>query len=178
MSAQQGVGELATTPAGSFRKRTNSHSGPASLEGTAQYHSTDGSHVITIGSNASAVELLDELPDDKQIFLEYESLDAWVPAMAAPGGSFIAGLPSLSIPSLNFRKKAQPEQGHQCSRLKQASDCCGSESCKTVCFALLHTLGSHIMQSAVRRLHSWPACLLDTPDRAQPAAKNWEGLQQ
>ncbi|KAK9803713.1 hypothetical protein WJX73_005190 [Symbiochloris irregularis] len=70
------------------------------------------SHTITIGGEQDDdTEILEAVPHDKQIFLEYVQLNAWVPSAAPVGSSFIPGLPAISIPApLKFwQKKPEPD---------------------------------------------------------------------
>ena len=117
-----GEAELVKTPTESVRKRSGSHDGSGSAHGSRATDGTaaDGSHRITIGSDAiHHLELLEAVPEEKQIFMEYQALNAWVPSMAPVGSSLIPGLPQLALPSLPFGRKASGNQ-ERGAQLRQA----------------------------------------------------------
>ena len=67
-----------------------------------------GQHQISIGKpDKNTVDLLEEVPLENQLYLEYTNVRAWVPAMAPGGASILPSLPKLSIPA--FKSSASKQ---------------------------------------------------------------------
>jgi len=55
-----------------------------------------GQHQISIGKpDKNTVDLLEEVPEEAQLYLSYTNVRAWVPAMAPGGASILPSLPKL-----------------------------------------------------------------------------------
>ena len=68
-----------------------------------------GQHNITIGEpDKNTVDLLEQVPLENQLYLEYTNVRAWVPAMAPKGGGILPGIPHITFPS--FRSKSKKTQ--------------------------------------------------------------------
>ena len=69
-----------------------------------------GQHQISIGKpDKNTVDLLEEVPTENQLYLEYTNVRAWVPAMAPGGASILPSLPKLSLPSFKSSASKQIE---------------------------------------------------------------------
>ena len=67
-----------------------------------------GQHKITIGkSDKSTVDLLEDVPESAQLFLEYKDVKAWVPSMAPGGASILPGIPRITLPT--FRRASKQD---------------------------------------------------------------------
>ncbi|KAK9820397.1 hypothetical protein WJX72_009913 [[Myrmecia] bisecta] len=98
-------------------RRSNSLGGTLSrpkLSGTdtpfdAEQTSRKGDVKLHIGSDDSSVEILEPIPEDNRLYLEYVSVNAWVPS--------VFNTPSL-LPKLNF-KRGQEKKDEQKSSMRQ-----------------------------------------------------------
>ena len=109
----------------SFRRRTSSHEVARPSTDVVTNDRAPGQHTITIGApDATAVELLEAVPKDKQILLEYCNLDAWVPNAAPVGSTLIPGLPKFALPAFmagKAKEGAEAEQAPQSRQVRSAS---------------------------------------------------------
>ena len=81
-----------------------------------------GQHDITIGKlDKSTVDLLEEVPLENQLYLEYQSVRAWVPAMAPGGGGILPGIPKFTLPSLKSSRTKQTEAPEEKDKMRQVS---------------------------------------------------------
>ena len=79
-----------------------------------------GQHDITIGKpDKSTVDLLEEVPLENQLFLEYTNVRAWVPAMAPGGGGILPGIPNFTLPSFKSSKSKQTEAPAEKDKMRQ-----------------------------------------------------------
>ncbi|KAL3132535.1 hypothetical protein ABBQ32_009078 [Trebouxia sp. C0010 RCD-2024] len=141
-----------------------SNSSPVDFEQqpTSFKSKTTGQHDITIGKpDKSTVDLLEEVPLENQLYLEYRNVRAWVPAMAPGGGGILPGIPKFTLPSFKSNKTKQTEAPAEKDKMRQIlfniTGCCRpkevlalmgpSGSGKTT---LLSIMGSRA-QSAMRR---------------------------
>lgn len=77
-----------------------------------------GQHQITIGkADKSTVDLLEDVPESAQLFLEYTNVKAWVPAMAPGGNSILPGIPKITLPT--FKKSSQNEAPSESDNMRQ-----------------------------------------------------------
>lgn len=77
-----------------------------------------GQHKITIGKvDKGTVDLLENVPESAQLFLEYTDVKAWVPAMAPGGSSILPGIPKITLPS--FKRKSQNEAPSEGDKMRQ-----------------------------------------------------------
>ena len=78
-----------------------------------------GQHKITIGkSDKSTVDLLEDVPRNAQLFLEYKDIKAWVPAMAPGGSSILPGIPKITLPTFG-RAGKQDEPPSESDKMRQ-----------------------------------------------------------
>lgn len=81
-----------------------------------------GQHDITIGKlDKSTVDLLEEVPLEKQLYLEYQNVRAWVPAMAPGGGGILPGIPKFTLPSFKSSRARQTEAPEASDKMRQVS---------------------------------------------------------
>lgn len=94
-----------------------------------------GQHRITIGkADKSTVDLLEDVPEGAQLFLEYTNVKAWVPSMA-PGGNILPGIPKITLPT--FSRNAQNEAPAESDKMRQVrSGLSHSGSATHVCRAV------------------------------------------
>lgn len=79
-----------------------------------------GQHDIIIGKpDKSTVDLLEEVPLENQLFLEYTNVRAWVPAMAPGGGGILPGIPKFTLPSFKSSKTKQTEAPAEKDKMRQ-----------------------------------------------------------
>lgn len=79
-----------------------------------------GRHQITIGKpDKSTVDLLEEVPLENQLYLEYTNVKAWVPAMAPGGGGILPGIPKFTLPSFRSRKSKKTEAPAESDKMRQ-----------------------------------------------------------
>jgi len=79
-----------------------------------------GQHQVSIGKpDKNTVDLLEEVPQDNQLYLEYSNVRAWVPAMAPGGASILPSLPKLSIPTFNSSATRQTEAPAAADKMRQ-----------------------------------------------------------
>lgn len=79
-----------------------------------------GQHNITIGKpDKSTVDLLEEVPLENQLYLEYQNVRAWVPAMAPGGGGILPGIPKFTLPSFKSSRTKQTEAPEAKDKMRQ-----------------------------------------------------------
>lgn len=79
-----------------------------------------GQHDITIGKpDKSTVDLLEEVPLENQLYLEYQNVRAWVPAMAPGGGGILPGIPKFTLPSFKSSRTKQTEAPEEKDKMRQ-----------------------------------------------------------
>ena len=77
-----------------------------------------GQHKITIGkADKSTVDLLEDVPEGAQLFLEYTDVKAWVPSMAPGGNSILPGIPKITLPT--FKRNSQNEAPAESDKMRQ-----------------------------------------------------------
>ena len=81
-----------------------------------------GQHNITIGKpDKSTVDLLEEVPLENQLYLEYQNVRAWVPAMAPGGGGILPGIPKFTLPSFRSSRAKQIKAPEERDNMRQVS---------------------------------------------------------
>ena len=79
-----------------------------------------GQHNVSIGKpDKSTVDLLENVPLENQLFLEYTNVKAWVPAMAPGGGGILPGIPKFVLPSFKSSKTKQAEAPAEKDNMRQ-----------------------------------------------------------
>ena len=99
-----------------------SNSSPVDFEQTPSSfkRQTAGQHQVSIGKpDKNTVDLLEEVPQDSQLYLEYSNVRAWVPAMAPGGASILPSLPKLSIPTFKSSATKQTEAPAAADKMRQ-----------------------------------------------------------
>ncbi len=68
---------------------------------------------MEIGQHESAVELLEPIPDERRVTIDYRHVEAWVPTMVGKGGGLF---PGLSLPTLDLAKWGRKLRGKDVER--------------------------------------------------------------